>query len=219
MDDSHTNTAYLYLVRHGATASNLADPPILQGNSIDDPLSERGRWQATRVADELAEHPMRAVYASPMRRAQETAAVVAARHDLPVVLVPQLVEVDVGQWEGRSWVDIEREEPEAYEQFIARPDLYGYRGGESLSDVADRVVPAIEQILDRHLGERIVAVAHNVVNRVFLTHALGIPPAHARSLTQNNGGINLVRRRNGKTKLVTLNYVPYAWADDSPAPE
>lgn len=194
----------VFLIRHGATDNNRANPPRLQGRGVDLSLSPAGEWQAAQVADVLAACPLAAVYASPLKRATETAQRIAARHRLTVGAVPDLMEVDVGEWEGRSWVDIERTEPEAYLRFMTEPDRHGYVGGENLTQVRDRVAPALTELARKHLGEAIAVVGHNVVNRAFLADVLGMPLRRARSLSQENAGINILRYEND-WKLVTLN--------------
>ncbi len=125
---------------------------------------------------------------------------------MAVGVVPDLTEVDVGDWEGRSWVDIEQTEPEAYLNFMTQPDRYGYVGGENLTQVRDRVVPAMTELANRHLGQAIAVVGHNVVNRCFLATVLGVSIRGARSLSQENAGVNILRFEDD-WKIVTLNSV------------
>ena len=206
MSDS-TNDCYCFLIRHGATASNLADPPILQGRSVNGPLSETGQQQAREAAEFLAQQPLTAIYCSPLVRARETAEIIAQPHQLSPAEVAPLTEVDVGDWERRSWVEIEQSEPEAYQAFQSDPAQFGYQGGESLNDVRDRCFHVIESIMAKHAGEQIAIVAHNVVNRVFLAQALELPLKLARRLTQANCGINYLRYRGGSTKVIGVNSV------------
>lgn len=197
----------IFLLRHGATDNNLARPPKLQGRSVDLGLSQTGVDQARRAARFLQRFPLAAVFASPLRRSQETAQPIAELQQLPVQIIDDITEVDVGEWEGRSWIDIEREESDAYGRFIADPGRYGYRGGENLQQVRDRAIPAIERAAQQYCGRAIAIVAHNVVNRCFLSSILHVPLAKARAVTQDNGGINVVRYRAANWKLVTLNHL------------
>ncbi len=71
--------------------------------------------------------------------------------------------------------------------------------------VADRVVPAIIDTMQTHLGETIAIVGHNVVNRVFLAHALQLPLSNARGIAQDNCGINTLRFRDGRVKAISIN--------------
>jgi broad specificity phosphatase PhoE len=197
----------LYLIRHGATENNLAKPAVLQGRGLDSPLSAQGRAEAEATAAALERHPISAVYASPLLRARQTAELIAAPHGAAAHVVDALVEADVGQWEGRTWQDIRKAHAEAYARFMEDPGKHPYVDGENLTDVQQRVVPALEDLLSRHPGGVIVAVAHNVVNRAFLAHLLNLPLAAARGIRQDNCGLNLIRRRGEQSTLVTVNSV------------
>jgi broad specificity phosphatase PhoE len=198
----------MFLLRHGATENNLMKPPKLQGRSIDLGLSAEGRRQAECAARALAEQQIAAVYSSTLLRARETAEIVMRPHRIETVTKHvELCEVDVGRWEMRSWIDIEREEPEAYRLFQDDPGMHGYAGGENLRQVMERTTPVINAIMQKHLGEQIVVVGHNVVNRAYLAGVLDLPLSRARHIHQENCGINIVEWKDGKTKLVTLNAV------------
>ena len=140
-----------------------------------------------------------------MKRAIETAEQIARHHQLQVQPVEQLVECHVGDWEGMDWKSIEREHSEAYRAFMENPALNPYLGGESYCDVHSRVQPVLQQLLERHVGESIAVVAHNVVNRVYLAGLLGVELTRAKDLRQTNAGVNVVRYRDGETTLMTLN--------------
>ncbi len=198
---------YGYLLRHGATENNLAKPPRLQGRGLDSPLSNAGREQAEAAARALSRVPLAAVFSSPLLRARETAELIADPHALSVQVVEDLIEVDVGEWEGRSWVEIARNDTERHQQFVSQPELHGYRGGENLTQVRERVVPAIRQILADHGAQHVAIVAHNVVNRTYLGTLMGLPLARSRDLAQSNCGINVVRYRGGEVKLLSMNSV------------
>jgi len=201
------DTCWLYLVRHGATANNRAKPPRLQGRRTDPGLSEEGRQQARRTAELLGQGALDVVYTSPLLRARETADAIARPHGLSVQVVEDLIEVDVGDWEGRAWDEIERTDPEAYRLFMSDAAVNPYLGGENLSIVQARAIPAFQRLLADNLGRVIAAVAHNVVNRAYLAHLLDVPLAKYRRVPQDNCGVNLLRYRHGQVKLVTINAV------------
>ena len=195
----------MYLLRHGATANNLAKPPRLQGQGLDAPLSQEGREQAKQTASLLIARDFHAVYSSPLARARETAEIIAEPRGLPVTTVEALTEADVGRWEGRSWREIEENDRDEYRRFIEFPEQYGYSGGESLPQVQMRVVPAMRCLMEDNLGRQIVVVTHNVVNRMFWADLLGLAVREARGLSQENCGLSVVRFRGGKMKLLTMN--------------
>lgn len=202
-----SKSCHLYVVRHGATAHNLLDPPRMQGRNIDEPLVDLGRQQATKVATALANRPIAAVYSSPLRRATETAMVIAGKHALEPIAIEGLAEADVGRWEDRSWIDIEANDNAAYVAFREDPVAFGYPGGENLAAVTERVGRAIDQVAADHAGEHVVVVAHSVVNRLYLGELLSVPIALRRRLPQDNCSINHVKWRRDKTRVVTVNAI------------
>ena len=76
-----------------------------------------------------------------------------------------------------------------------------------MNQVIARTDPVFKKLMEAHLGESIAVVAHNVVNRCYMSHLIGIPMAKARSVPQNNCGINILHGRRGKSKVVTINLV------------
>lgn len=201
------NTCWLYLIRHGATDNNRAKPPRLQGRRTDPKLSAEGLEQAKRTGRFLADVPLSAVYSSPLSRARQTAEAVAEPHQLTVEEVPDLIEVDVGDWEGRAWDEIQRDNPEAYRNFMTDAGIHAYLGGETVATVLDRAGPALEKLMADNVGRTIAAVAHNIVNRTYLGKLIDLPVARYRSVPQDNCGVSLLRYRSGKVQAVTINGV------------
>ena len=146
----------LLLVRHGETDWN-ADGR-LQGQT-NRPLSDFGRQQARRLADELATEDFEAIYSSDLARARETAEIVGARVGLPVELDPDLREKDWGTWEGLTAVERDRVE------FV----------GESTEAHQERILLALRRISARHPGDgRVLVVTHGGSMRRVQTAALGM---------------------------------------------
>ncbi len=201
------DTCWLYLIRHAETANNLARPPRLQGRRSDPALSQSGRRQAEQTARFLSGTGLESVFSSPLLRARQTAEAIATPHGLDVIAVDDLVEADVGEWEGRDWGEIERKDPEAYRAFMTNAAENPYLGGETVTQVLERSAPALERLLAENLGRSIAAVAHNVVNRAWLAQLLGFPTALYRKVPQDNCGVNLIRYRRGQLKVVTINGV------------
>ncbi|MFO7901341.1 MAG: histidine phosphatase family protein [Planctomycetota bacterium] len=199
------NTCIAFLVRHAATMNNLARPPRIQGRGNNIGLSPEGQLQAETTARFLSNHPITKAFSSPLQRAMETASIIARPHGLDPVPVDRLHEVDVGRWEGCSWDQIERDEPEAYRRFMVNPAEHGYAGGENLTQVQTRVLPLVRELFQNHLGSVVLVVGHNVVNRVLLASLLHVPIARARGIDQDNCGVNVIRYRDGQTKVLTTN--------------
>jgi broad specificity phosphatase PhoE len=146
----------LLLARHGETDWNREGR--WQGWA-DPPLNELGRMQAAELAEQLRAVPFDAVYASDLRRARETAEVVAAPHRVPVVTDPRLREIDVGSWSGLTRAEIEERFPGR-----ERPD------GETREEHAARVLAAVEEIARDNAGRRILIVTHGGTMRALHGH-------------------------------------------------
>ncbi len=161
----------IYLLRHGHVDSGGQRRYI---GRTDLPLSPRGQEQARGLARDLAASGATRIYASDLRRAQDTARIIAAALGLKVILEPALREIDLGAWEGLTMDTVRHRDPESYRR--RGEDLAGFRppGGESFTDLARRVVPAFERIAASTRGAAII-VAHAGVNRVLLCHLLAKP--------------------------------------------
>lgn len=197
----------LYLVRHGATVSNERRPYVLQGSNVDNPLSETGMIQAQSVAELLARVSLSAIYCSRMTRAVQTADAIAAKHAFEPTTLDSIHEVDVGQWEGLSWIDIEALHREHYEAFIASPGTVAYLGGESYANVLSRAEPIFRSLFRQHAGQSFAVVAHNVVNRAYLSHLLGLDINLAKNVQQTNTCVNVIEwdHERERGSVLTLN--------------
>jgi broad specificity phosphatase PhoE len=135
----------LVLARHGQTDDNLE--PIHAQGFRDTPLNAIGRAQAGELAARVAlEERIASIWCSDLRRAAETAAIVGARIGLSPQPDPRLREGSRGEWEGRLFVDIERDHPELYAAWRRGGADFRFPGGESLQEHADRVMAALNEI-------------------------------------------------------------------------
>jgi broad specificity phosphatase PhoE len=131
----------LLLVRHGETDWNAEGR--LQGHT-DRPLNELGRRQAKALAARMADDGIRAVYASDLSRARETAEIVGERLGLTVVIDPDLREKNWGSWEGLTGTERERVD------YV----------GETTEEHSERILRAVRRIAERHPGDRVLIVTH-----------------------------------------------------------
>jgi broad specificity phosphatase PhoE len=135
----------LLLARHGQTDDNLE--PLRAQGFRDTPLNEVGLEQAHALAERVAEaFDVRSLWSSDLSRAAVTAETVGRRIGLEPRLDPRLREGNRGAWEGRFFVDIAREEPEAYAAWQRAGAGFRFPGGESLQEHSDRVWEALEEI-------------------------------------------------------------------------
>jgi broad specificity phosphatase PhoE len=136
-------TDEVLLVRHGETDDNAADR--FQGR-LDTPLNDRGRAQSAALAEALVGEDLRALYSSPLRRARETAEIVAARLGLEIVFDERLVEADAGDWTGMLAADIIAADAAAYHDWRGRTPGFRLPGGESVGEQAQRVAAALADV-------------------------------------------------------------------------
>lgn len=195
----------ILLARHGATGSNLARPYILQGRGVNFDLDPLGVKQAEALSVELKDVSIAAVYASPLKRSQQTAAIVGKRHGLEPVIIEDITEAETGEWEGLSWDKIAAGWPKEKAAHDDDPSKQGYPGGESFLDVRNRCIPAFQALADKHAGETIFIAGHNVVNRVSMADWMGIPIRYSRRLPQNNAAYNVILFPGGKVHVQTVN--------------
>lgn len=171
-----TGTTTLVLVRHGVTEHTSAKR-FSGGLGGDNPgLSDEGRAQALATADWLRERGIGvdAVVTSPVRRTRETADIVAAALELGVVEEPGLAEMEFGEWDGLSFVEVMEKDKDTFEAWVADMSA-APPGGESFLTVENRVLAALTRLLEAHAGETLVVVSHVTPIKTLVAHALAAP--------------------------------------------
>ena len=167
-------TTTIVLVRHGETDWNRERR--YQGHA-DTPLNEAGRAQARELAEILRPERVSAVYTSPLRRASETARIVADRLGLEARELEPLREIDVGDWQGLTVDEVRARYPE-------RADVSwhsGWPNGETHDELSARVVPALLELGRRHAGDRVLGVTHAGPIRAALSAATGLSHEESRA--------------------------------------
>lgn len=190
-------TERLILVRHGETLHNVAG--IAQGWN-DSELSERGQRQVRALAERLARYEPTAIYSSPLGRALSTANVIAEVTGLAVETLDDLREMSYGAWEGKSFLDVRRNDLETYHRWIADPDC-PCPDGESHNDVLRRM----ERAFEAAKSARPVLVTHGTAIRIGVTALLNAPVKTSQHLAQDNAALNLFFRRGERWILKLWN--------------
>ena len=190
----------LVLVRHGQTVQNVAG--IAQGWN-DSELSDAGRDQVLRLAKRLSHMKASALYSSPLGRAMSTAQAIAEATGLPITTLDDLREMNYGGWEGRSFLDVRREDEETYQRWIA-DEACPCPGGESHNDVRQR----LERAFAAMSSPRPIVVTHGTALRIAVTALLELPVMHSRYFAQDNAALNVFVSRSGR-------WVMKCWNDDS----
>jgi alpha-ribazole phosphatase/probable phosphoglycerate mutase len=185
----------ILLARHGESDWNRAKR--WQGHA-DRPLTERGRQQARALAERLSETALDAVCSSDLRRARETAEIVARRQGIKVHVLADLREVDVGSWSGLTRAEAEKRFPEAFRRWKAGGE--GWTDGETYEQLTQRVVRAIRRIAAEHPHERVLVVAHGGTIRAVHAAALGIDVHAYRRIrrVEPNATLSAVCVENGE---------------------
>jgi broad specificity phosphatase PhoE len=157
----------LYLIRHGQTDWNIEQR--WQGQS-DIPLNATGHQQAARVAAELVTANFSAIYSSDLSRAYETALALSRISGLPVQREPRLREIHQGEWQGLREIDIQSRYGNAFQERKQQPLHIAPPGGETVVQVRDRVVSAVNDICIMHPDERVALVSHGFALALIQVH-------------------------------------------------
>lgn len=193
----------IFLIRHGEVKWNRENSYI---GSTDLPLNANGRSQAGLVAECLKHQHVSAIYSSDLIRARETAEIIAARLGLSVNTVPDLREVDYGEWEGLPESEVRKRYPDIFREWRLNPSGVRIPGGETFAELRDRAFPAFCRIAQAHPDENIAVVAHKSTNRVILCCILGIDVNNYRRIGQGNSALNVIEtRKDGRMVVQTIN--------------
>jgi broad specificity phosphatase PhoE len=203
-----TEPTRLYLIRHGEVESRYHR---IFGGRIDMDLSPVGRQQAQALAKYLFNTPLDALYASPMKRVQQTLEPLLPQLKKSPVVLHDLREVDFGCWTGLGW-----------EQVLEQFNLRAYDWLQHLEEAAipdaecgktfrARVQPCLKQILEHHAGQAVAVYCHGGVIRMLLSILLDLPLPKMALFEIDYASITRVDYHPGKTELQLLNFSP--WRD------
>ena len=162
-------TTRILLARHGETEWNRLGR--WQGHA-DPPLNDAGRAQAAALATQLEGDGLAAVYSSDLRRASETARIVADRLGLAVSEDRALREIDVGSWSGLTRDEVRERYPEGFARWLSGEIGHD---GETREELTKRVVEAVGRIAASHAGDHVLVVTHGGTIRALRRHAAGDP--------------------------------------------
>jgi uncharacterized phosphatase len=165
----------IVMVRHGETDWNRERR--FQGRA-DQPLNDAGRAQARELAELLRDEPVGAVYTSPLRRARETAEILAGDFGLRPQPLDALLEIDVGAWEGLTIDEVRA----AYPGRADEDWRSGWDEGETYDELTRRVLPALVELGTKHEGGHVLAVTHAGPLRAAMAAAMGLSYDDARPL-------------------------------------
>ena len=190
----------LLLVRHGHTPTAGR---ILTGWSRGVHLTDRGREQARALAERLDGVHVQAIYSSPLERCRETAAPLARVRGLEVRTRRDLLEVDYGDWTGRSIRQLAR--TKLWRSVQQSPSSVRFPGGETLRGVQARSMDAVRGIAEEHPEGTVVVVTHADVVRLVLADLAGMHLDLYQRLVVEPGSVSAVALHEGHVRIMKVN--------------
>ncbi len=179
----------IYLVRHGQVEGFEQKRYNGQG---DVRLTELGVQQYAQLQQRLSDKPVAAVYSSDLTRCTIGAKMLSEPHRLTPVSNADLRELHIGDWQGRTWQELQAQHPDQWQARLDDIVHYQVPGGESLLEMATRVSGVIKQIVAGHPGEEVIVVGHGGVNRTVLLETIGAPLDRLFHIEQNYGCLNII---------------------------
>jgi probable phosphomutase (TIGR03848 family) len=202
--------ATLLLIRHG---ENDFVGRRLAGRLSEVHLNALGFRQAETLAAALRSEPLVALYASPLERTLETAGPLARDLYLPVQAHPGLIEIDFGQWQGKTIKYLKR--LKLWQDVQDAPSRVCFPGGESFQQAQARMVAAIEEINARHGDdERVACFSHADTIRLAVAHYLNMPLDSFQRLTISPASITRLFLKHGKVAVIQVNQIAVEQSDE-----
>ena len=195
----------LLLIRHGE--NDFVKTGRLAGRLPAIHLNERGRQQAADLAKALSGISLKAIYASPLERAVETAEPIAEACKLEIQLRPDLIENDIGKWQGRPISVLSR--MKKWKILRQAPSRFIFPEGESFIQTQTRIVACLDKIAASHKPKDIVAVIfHSDPIKLAVAHYLGMPLDHFQRLECDTGSVSVLYVSDMGAHLIKLNQKP-----------
>ena len=190
----------LILIRHGETLWNKEKR--VQGTT-DIELSSAGIEQARRLAASLKDANIGAIHASPLKRAHQTAEIINRFHGRNIETHHELMEMDMGDFEGVSFKDLMARENEFLRRWIAEPASVRMPNGETLAELQNRAWRPIQKFLERE--EDALIVSHNFTIATILCRVRNISLSEFRSTCVDNASKTLIRFQDGQAHIEVIN--------------
>lgn len=202
LEESGEEMTRIYLVRHGTTEWNREE--VFRGR-VDCPLNETGKAEARATASYFQGIPIDSVFSSPLARAVETAAAIAAGRGVEVILEPAFTDLDFGEWQGHPLKEVRDRYPELYRAWRERPQDVTFPQGENLDQVRTRAWERLLRIAQESPDRTVVIVSHRVITKVLLCAALGLDNSHFWQIKQDTTAINCLEYARGIFIVSLLN--------------
>ena len=186
----------IFLIRHAEAEGNLYR--IVQGQ-MDAAVTGRGERQIDALSERFRDVPLDALYSSDLRRTVTTASAITRYHELPLIKMPELREINLGECEGLSFGDLDHIDPVQMSYFNNDPMRWRAPGAETFAECTDRVYNAILRIAKENPGRTVAVVSHGMAIRSLLAYILGVRSEDIPSLPHgDNTAVSRLTYENGR---------------------
>ena len=190
----------IILVRHGETTENVKE--IFRGRS-DVELNETGKQQAELLSTYLGRLNTDVIYSSPLKRALQTAQIIARPHGRPIQIVNGSIDFDYGEWEGLTRQQVQASYPELYLKWVNTPQLVKMPKGERLSQVRERMHHVIKKAIKYN---RSILVSHRVPLKVLICALLELPNSHFWNIKMDLAGVTTFQYDTGSKRFILVKH-------------
>jgi alpha-ribazole phosphatase len=200
----------LLLVRHGETELQSS---LRYWGRTDVALGAVGLHQAEQLRDRLAMEHVDAIYSSELKRAADTAGIIATRHNLKITTCPELREVDFGRLEGLEFNEIHSQFPDVEQMWITRNPALVYPDGESLLDFERRVSQFDARLKNHRAEETVLIVAHAGILRTLICRLLELEMKNRWNIKVDLASLSIIETYPEVNILCLLNDVSHLMAE------
>jgi broad specificity phosphatase PhoE len=198
----------LLLIRHGEVEKRYHE---IFGGRIDMNLSPRGKTQAKILANYLRAKTIDAIYASPMKRVQQTIAPTLKLKSQTQIIFDALREIDFGGWTGLGWEAVREKFGFHAHEWLHRIENHGVPDGENGKDFRARVEPCLHDIIQKHPGENVAIFCHGGVIRMMISILLDLPLPKTNAFEIEYASITQIALHAHMAEIELLNFTP--WRD------
>jgi len=196
----------LLLIRHGE--NDYVKTGRMAGRLPGVHLNDRGQKQAQALGEALKDIPIKAVYASPLERAMETANPIAESHKITIIQEPDLMDTDIGKWQGKSLKMLRL--TKIWKIVQNSPSRFRFPEGESFTEAQTRYVNTLERIIKKYNKPQdvIAVIFHADPIKLAVAHFLGMPLDHFQRLSCDTGSLTALHVGDASANLIKLNQRP-----------
>jgi broad specificity phosphatase PhoE len=196
--------AVLLLIRHGE--NDYVKKNKLPGQQAGIHLNDQGIKQAAALADSLKEIPLKAIYSSSLERALETAAPLAEAHHLEVTSTSALMDLNTGDWTGRTFKMLNR--TKAWKIVQHSPSMFHFPQGESFLQAQERIVSELDAIARAHPRGLVAVIFHADPIKLAISHYIGLPLDYLQRLAIGTGSVSILGLHEMGASLLAMNLMP-----------